>query len=195
MIQRTAQETEFVRKQVEHFKGLNVNLTSENSRLCHDISELTCACNELKKKQELSDVEVIRLKDSIKDYIFKIKEVEDTLTLKNTECDRILDHFNTFENGTKDLERANHRLELENEQANALVLLERYQLIVKIEWKRRDKETQLQQANSEAIKELCSKLDIEKEKLKEELKECANIRRKPKRDGAYFRGRQFDLSE
>lgn len=49
---------------------------------------------------------------------------------------------------------------------------------VERELKRRDDEIQLQRANSDAIKELCNKLDIEKEKLKEELNECSNIRRK-----------------
>lgn len=52
------------------------------SRLGLQINDLTCACKELKKKQGMSDVEVERLKDSIKDYVFKIKEVEDTLALK-----------------------------------------------------------------------------------------------------------------
>lgn len=49
---------------------------------------------------------------------------------------------------------------------------------VERELKRRDEESELQRANASAVKELCSKLDIEKEKLKEELNECSNIRRK-----------------
>ncbi len=40
------------------------------------------------------------------------------------------------------------------------------------ELKRREEEIELQLENSKAIRELCSKLDIEKGKLKEELNEC-----------------------
>lgn len=47
-----------------------------------EINDLVCACKELKKKQGLSEDEVNRLKDSIKEYVFKIKEVEDTLCVK-----------------------------------------------------------------------------------------------------------------
>lgn len=46
------------------------------------------------------------------------------------------------------------------------------------ELKRREEEVELHHANSKAMKELCSKLDIEKEKLNEELNECSKIRRK-----------------
>lgn len=57
---------------------------------------------------------------------------------------------------------------------------------VERELKRRLEENDLQLANFNAIKELCSKLDIEKEKLKEELNECSNIRRKVGRIGLFW---------
>lgn len=57
------------------------------------------------------------------------------------------------------------------ELSNQIIDMER-------ELKKRDEEVEHLQANSNAVKELCNKLDIEKEKLKEELNECSNIRRK-----------------
>lgn len=86
-----------------------------------------------------------------------------------SEADRELQHLQDILNERDNEIAANNRQV--TELNNQLTDVER-------ELKRREEELSRQQANSNAVKELCSKLDIEKEKLKEELLECSNIRRK-----------------
>lgn len=93
-----------------------------------------------------------------------------------TEAEIKLQHLQEILNERDNEIAANYRQS--TELSNQLTDIER-------ELKRREEEIELQQANSKAIKELCSKLDIEKEKLNEELNECSKIRRKVcKFDGA-----------
>lgn len=86
-----------------------------------------------------------------------------------SEADSALEHLREILNERDNEIAANNRQV--TELSNQLTDVER-------ELKRRDEEFERQHANSNAIRELCSKLDIEKEKLKEELLECSNIRRK-----------------
>lgn len=86
-----------------------------------------------------------------------------------SEADREIQHLQEILNERDNEIAANNRQI--TELSNQLTDVER-------ELKRRDEEFQLQNENSNAIRELCSKLDIEKGKLKEELNECSNIRRK-----------------
>lgn len=78
-----------------------------------------------------------------------------------------------------------HLTEILNERDNEIAACDRQisQLNIELteverQLKRRDEEVVAIRGDSNATKELCNKLDIEKEKLNEELNECSNIRRK-----------------
>lgn len=86
-----------------------------------------------------------------------------------SEADRELQQLQDILNERDNEIAANNRQV--TELSNQLTDVER-------ELKRSEEEFERQRANSDAIRELCSKLDIEKEKLKEELLECSNMRRK-----------------
>lgn len=100
-------------------------------------------------------------------FLFKFRFYLNSRRL--SEADRELQQLQDILNERDNEIAANNRQV--TELSNQLTDVER-------ELKRSEEEFERQRANSDAIRELCSKLDIEKEKLKEELLECSNIRRK-----------------
>ncbi|ETN60363.1 hypothetical protein AND_008010 [Anopheles darlingi] len=198
-------ETDTLKKQLANLKRSNDNASTENGRLTNDLTDALGELTLTKRKLKDSQQEVEGMKSQLREYVQEIRRAEELLLAKEREREDILKQYKSLSEGANTLEASNQTLEMESMEAKKLLqeaedrisgleelVTIREQDITECERQINELSAQLAVAESElealrdnnhallldleATKELCSKLDLQKDKLSEELQEHSNIR-------------------
>ncbi|XP_015111623.1 centrosomal protein of 135 kDa isoform X3 [Diachasma alloeum] len=174
------------------------NAAQENRRLQDDLAALTCEIRTLQRELESSRAESYDLKRQLQTYVSEVRRAEELLNRKENERTEMLNHFRSLSLEATVLENNNHSLESEAAEARGALQSARDR-IVDLERQLADKdclvhgyeaqiteltqnvaslETQVRQqteqrarteADLNAVRDLCVKLDQQKENLMKEL--------------------------
>ncbi|XP_063979258.1 centrosomal protein of 135 kDa isoform X2 [Diachasmimorpha longicaudata] len=174
------------------------NAAQENRRLQDDLAALTCEIRTLQRELESSRAESYDLKRQLQTYVSEVRRAEELLNRKENERTEMLNHFRSLSLEATVLENNNHSLESEAAEARGALQSARDR-IVDLERQLADKdclvhgyeaqiteltqnvaslETQVRQqseqrarteADLNAVRDLCVKLDQKKESLVKEL--------------------------
>ncbi|KAL5290422.1 hypothetical protein ACFFRR_010033, partial [Megaselia abdita] len=215
-LHETSTESKTLRQQLDVLKDSRDAAICENNRLSTDLADCKSDGINLKRKLKDSEKEVERLKQQLKQYVQEVKKAEDLLMEKETEREEMLDHYRCLSHDAIILEGNNQSLENETTEQRRL-LSEAEEKIIQLEDEIKSKDTliekledqvanllsqnsslekELQEAyddqkllkvDLEARRELCDKLDIQKDKLNAELMELGGIHRKLERDNELLR--------
>ncbi|XP_050097356.1 centrosomal protein of 135 kDa [Anopheles aquasalis] len=198
-------ETDTLKKQLSTLKRSNDNASTENGRLSNELTDALAELTMTKRKLKDSQQEVEGMKSQLREYVQEIRRAEELLLAKEREREDILKQYKSLSEGANTLEASNQTLEMESMEAKKLLqeaedrisgleelVTIREQDIRECERQINELSAQLAAAESElealrdnnhalsldleATKELCSKLDLQKDKLSEELQEHSNIR-------------------
>ncbi|EDS34865.1 conserved hypothetical protein [Culex quinquefasciatus] len=215
-------ETDTLRKQVATLKRSHDNAVAENGRLSNDLSDAGSELTLTKRKLADCQQEVERMKSQLREYVQEIQRAEELLCVKEREREEMLEHYKSLSEGVNMLEVSNQTLEVESAEAKKLLqeaegringLQEQVGLrqseiktyerqinelsanIVALESEVDclKEENQHLREDLEATKDLCNKLDLQKDKLNEELNEHSSIREQLNRENATLK-RQLTLA-
>ena len=174
------------------------NAAQENRRLQDDLAALTCEIRTLQRELEVSRAESYDLKRQLQTYVSEVRRAEDLINKKENERTDMLDHFRSLSLEATMLESDNHSLEskaaeaqgalqsarersldLERQLADRDCLIRGYetqiteltQTVASLETQIRLQMDQRQRAEADlnAVRDLCVKLDQQKENLVKEL--------------------------
>ncbi|KAJ8963922.1 hypothetical protein NQ314_005250 [Rhamnusium bicolor] len=167
-------------------------------RLQNDLSSVTCDCREARKELDIAKRQVEDLKRQLQHYVAEVKRTEDLISQKELERAEILDQFKCLSEEANILESSNHTLENEASQSrvqlsvaldhasdlerkvdNQEAVIRSYEKqIAELTRQVACLEIQIKQGNSQhdriatdlkQMKDLCVRLDHEKDTLKQEL--------------------------
>ncbi|XP_011297074.1 centrosomal protein of 135 kDa isoform X2 [Fopius arisanus] len=174
------------------------NAAQENRRLQDDLAALTCEIRTLQRELETSRAESYDLKRQLQTYVSEVRRAEELLNRKENERTEMLNHFRSLSLEATVLENNNQSLESEAAEARGALQSARDR-IVDFERELADKdclirgyetqiteltqniaslETQVRQqteqrarteADLNAVRDLCVKLDQQKESLMKEM--------------------------
>ncbi|XP_062535190.1 centrosomal protein of 135 kDa-like isoform X1 [Armigeres subalbatus] len=221
-LRSVATETDTLRKQVATLKRSHDNAVTENGRLSNDLSDTASELTLTKRKLSECQKEVERMKSQLREYVQEIQRAEELLCIKERERGEMLEHYKSLSEGVNMLEVSNHTLEAESAEAKKLLqeaegringLQERVGLreaeiksyeeqinrlssnVVSLESDVEclKEENQNLREDLEATKELCNKLDLQKDKLNAELEEHSNIREQLNKENSTLK-RQLSLA-
>ncbi|XP_025602495.2 testis-specific gene 10 protein isoform X2 [Athalia rosae] len=176
------------------------NAIRENSRIQDDLAAVTCECRNLQRELETSRAESYDLKRQLQTYVTEVRRAEELLNRKENERSEMLNHFRSLSLEATVLETNNQSLESEAAEARGalqtaqdrLLDLERqiadrdcliggYETqIAELTQNVASMETQLHQqdeqrkrveADLNAVRDLCVKLDQQKNSLEAQLGE------------------------
>ncbi|XP_055530632.1 centrosomal protein of 135 kDa isoform X2 [Wyeomyia smithii] len=216
-------ETDTLKKQVATLKRSHDNAVTENGRLSDELTNSASELTLTKRKLADCQQEVERMKSQLREYVQEIQRAEQLLCSKEKEREEMLEHYKSLSEGVNILESSNHTLEAESAEVKKLLqvaedrigeLQEQLELrqteiktyerqinelstsIVSLE----EEVESLKKENSnlredlEATKDLCSKLDVQKDMLKAELDEHSSIREQLNRENDTLK-RQLSLAK
>lgn len=222
-LRSVATETDTLRKQVATLKRSHDNAVTENGRLSNDLSDTASELTLTKRKLAECQKEVERMKSQLREYVQEIQRAEELLCIKEREREEMLEHYKSLSEGVNMLEVSNHTLEAESAEAKKLLqeaegringLQERVGLreaeiktyeeqinglssnIVKLETEIEclKEENHNLREDLDATKNLCNKLDLQKDKLNAELEEHSSIREQLNKENATLK-RQLSLAQ
>ncbi|XP_037880211.1 centrosomal protein of 135 kDa isoform X2 [Glossina fuscipes] len=199
-------ESKSLREQIAALKISREQAIMENAHLMNNLAESQAEITTLKKLLKDSEGEIMRLKQQLRQYVQEIKKAEDLLMHKEKEREEMLEHYRSLSHDAVMLEGSNQSLENEaaecrrqlNELESEIHILKkelcsRNSLITELEDKLTSQqvhntclkqkleesldEQRLLETDLTARKELCKKLDIEKDKLNAELNELNDVRK------------------
>ncbi|XP_022211364.2 centrosomal protein of 135 kDa isoform X2 [Drosophila obscura] len=209
-LNETSTESKTLRQQIVALKASRDEAIAENGRLMDVLSDAQVEARTLQTKLKESELRVANMKQQLHKYVQEVKKAEDLLLQKERERDELLDNFHSLTNEQVVLEGNNQSLECEAAESKRQICeLECEMRILKdhlqcCQCKLKEMEVQLtaaratarclerelenarddlriQKVDLEARRELCEKLDVEKEKLNAELNEVNEIRKKLER--------------
>ncbi|XP_011647939.1 centrosomal protein of 135 kDa isoform X2 [Pogonomyrmex barbatus] len=191
-------EMETVQRQFETASVDRENAIQENRKLQDDLAAVTCEVRNMQRELEISRAECYDLKRQLQTYVSEVRRAEELLNRKENERTEMLNHFRSLSLEATVLENNNHSLESEAAEARGALQTARHQ-ILDLERQLADKdclikgyetqisnltqsvasmETQLRQqieqkhraeADLMAVRDLCVKLDQQKDTLVEQL--------------------------
>ncbi|KAL9702193.1 hypothetical protein quinque_005711 [Culex quinquefasciatus] len=215
-------ETDTLRKQVATLKRSHDNAVAENGRLSNDLSDAGSELTLTKRKLADCQQEVERMKSQLREYVQEIQRAEELLCVKEREREEMLEHYKSLSEGVNMLEVSNQTLEVESAEAKKLLQeaegringlqeqvglrqseIKTYErqinelsaniVVLESEVDCLKEENQHLREDLEATKDLCNKLDLQKDKLNEELNEHSSIREQLNRENATLK-RQLTLA-
>ncbi|XP_058066585.1 centrosomal protein of 135 kDa [Anopheles bellator] len=210
-LRSVATETDTLKMQVATLRRNNDNAATENGRLSNDLTDAIAELALTKRKLKDSQQEVDGMKTQLREYVQEIRRAEGLLLVKEREREEILKQYKSLSEGANTLEASNQTLEMESSEAKKLLqeaedrigtledlMAQREQDICECERQINMLSAKLAAVESEvdalrednhalsldleANKELCQKLDLQKDKLNEELQEHSNIREQLERE-------------
>ncbi|XP_025989831.1 centrosomal protein of 135 kDa isoform X2 [Solenopsis invicta] len=191
-------EMETMQRQFEAASVDRENAIQENRKLQDDLAAVTCEVRNMQHELEASHAECYDLKRQLQTYVSEVRRVEELLNRKENERTEMLNHFRSLSLEATVLENNNHSLESEAAEARGALQTARHQ-ILDLERQLADRdclikgyetqisnltqsvasmETQLRQqmeqrhqaeADLMAVRDLCVKLDQQKDTLVEQL--------------------------
>nr|XP_012228872.1 PREDICTED: centrosomal protein of 135 kDa isoform X3 [Linepithema humile] len=191
-------ELETLQRQFEAASADRENAIQENRKLQDDLAAVTCEVRNLQRDLETSRAECYDLKRQLQTYVSEVRRAEELLNRKENERTEMLNHFRSLSLEATVLENNNHSLESEAAEARGALQTARHQ-ILDLERQLADRdclikgyetqisnltqsvasmETQLRQqldqrhraeADLMAVRDLCVKLDQQKDTLAEQL--------------------------
>ncbi|XP_026666528.1 centrosomal protein of 135 kDa-like isoform X2 [Ceratina calcarata] len=191
-------EVENLQRQLHTSSYDRENAIQENRRIQDDLAAATCEVRNLQRELEASRAESFDLKKQLQTYVTEVRRVEELLNRKENERTEMLNHFRSLSLEATVLENNNHSLESEAAEARGALQSARDRLL-DLERQLVDKdclirgyetqiseltqnvasmETQLRQqgeqrhrteADLTAVRDLCMKLDQQKDSLMQQL--------------------------
>ncbi|XP_071559651.1 uncharacterized protein [Temnothorax nylanderi] len=191
-------EMETLQRQFEAASVDRENAIQENRKLQDDLAAATCEVRNMQRELETSRAECYDLKRQLQTYVSEVRRAEELLNRKENERTEMLNHFRSLSLEATVLENNNHSLESEAAEARGALQTARHQ-ILDLERQLADRdclikgyetqisnltqsvasmETQLRQqieqrnraeADLMAVRDLCVKLDQQKDTLVEQL--------------------------
>ncbi|XP_058457113.1 putative leucine-rich repeat-containing protein DDB_G0290503 [Malaya genurostris] len=222
-LRNVTSESDTLKKQVATLKRSHDNAVTENGRLSNELSDAASELTLTKRKLADCQDEVDRMKSQLREYVQEIQRAEELLCVKEREREEMLEHYKSLSEGVNMLEVSNHTLEAESVEAKKLLqeaedrisaLQEQLELrqseIRKCERQINELSASIVSLEEEiecvreenaniredlhATKDLCSKLDVQKEKLQEELNEHSSIREQLNKENDTLK-RQLSLAK
>ncbi|XP_058173833.1 centrosomal protein of 135 kDa [Anopheles ziemanni] len=198
-------ETDTLKKQMATLKRIKDNASAENGRLSNELTDALAELTVTKRKLKDSQQEVERMKTQLREYVQEMQRAEELLFTKEREREEMLERYKSLSEGVNVLETSNHTLEAETSEAKKLLqeaedrITSLEELVNMREHDIRECERQMNELSAklaaaeseieslrdenhalamdlEATKELCSKLDLQKDRLNAELQEHSDIR-------------------
>ncbi|XP_058833557.1 centrosomal protein of 135 kDa [Topomyia yanbarensis] len=222
-LRNVTSESDTLKKQVATLKRSHDNAVAENGRLSGELSDAVSEHTLTKRKLAECQQEVERMKSQLREYVQEIQRAEDLLCIKEKEREEMLEHYKSLSDGVNMLEVSNHTLEVESAEAKKLLQEAEdrvSRLQEQVELRQSEIRTYERQINDlsasiisleeeiecikeenanlrqdlEATKDLCSKLDLQKDRLKEELNEHSTIREQLNKENDTLK-RQLSLAK
>ncbi|XP_032671730.1 centrosomal protein of 135 kDa isoform X2 [Odontomachus brunneus] len=191
-------EMETVQRQFNAASADRENAIQENRKLQDDLAAVTCEVRNMQRELEASHAEAYDLKRQLQTYVSEVRRAEELLNRKENERTEMLNHFRSLSLEATVLETNNHSLESEAAEARGALQTARHQMldlerqltdrdclikgyetqISKLTQSVASMETQLRQQTEQklraeadlmAIRDLCVKLDQQKDALLEQL--------------------------
>ncbi|XP_011883028.1 PREDICTED: centrosomal protein of 135 kDa [Vollenhovia emeryi] len=191
-------EMETMQRQFEAATVDRENAIQENRKLQDDLAAVTCEVRNMQRELETSRAECYDLKRQLQTYVSEVRRAEELLNRKENERTEMLNHFRSLSLEATVLENNNHSLESEAAEARGALQTARHQIldldrqladrdclikgyetqISNLTQSVANMETQLRQqieqrhraeADLMAVRDLCVKLDQQKDTLVEQL--------------------------
>ncbi|XP_011137532.1 centrosomal protein of 135 kDa isoform X2 [Harpegnathos saltator] len=191
-------EMETIQRQFDAASIDRENAIQENRKLQDDLAAATCEVRNMQRELEASRAEAYDLKRQLQTYVSEVRRAEELLNRKENERTEMLNHFRSLSLEATVLETNNHSLESEAAEARGALQTARHQMldlerqladrdclikgyetqISKLTQSVANMETQLRQQTEQklhaesdlmAIRDLCVKLDQQKDALLEQL--------------------------
>ncbi|KOC66279.1 Centrosomal protein of 135 kDa [Habropoda laboriosa] len=191
-------EIENLQRQLQTVTYDRENAIQENRRIQDDLAAATCEVRNLERELETSRAQSFDLKRQLQTYVSEVRRAEELLNRKENERTEMLNHFRSLSLEATVLENNNHSLESKAAEARGALqtatdrmldlerqLADRESLIRSYETQISDltqnvasMETQLRQQGEQrhrieadliAVRDLCMKLDQQKDTLMHEL--------------------------
>ncbi|KAL1505790.1 hypothetical protein ABEB36_005270 [Hypothenemus hampei] len=204
------QELTVLEQDYEKEKRLKEAALLENKRLQNDLSSVTYDCREARKELEITRRQVEDLKRQLQHYVAEVKRTEDLISQKELERSELLDQFRSLSQEANILETNNHTLETEATQSkiqlsvaldhtselerkieNQESIIKSYEKqitdltahIARLEVQLKQNTLEQERCNAELkqMRDLCVKLDKDKDVLKSELNCNEDIRSQEQR--------------
>ncbi|CAG9864322.1 unnamed protein product [Phyllotreta striolata] len=198
-LRSSKQEIDLLQQDLENERRCKDVAVQENRRLQEDIASLTIDCKDARKELEITKRQVEDLKRQLQQYVAEVKRTEDLISHKEFERAELLDQFKSLSQENNLLETTNHTLESEASQTRVQLNvaldhasdLERKihdleavaksyeQQISELTSQIACLEIRMKQGHSTAeqyieemrhLKELCVKLDSERDDLRREIR-------------------------
>ncbi|CAK9825011.1 Centrosomal protein of 135 kDa [Anthophora retusa] len=198
-------EMENIQRQLQSATYDRENAIQENRRIQDDLAAATCEVRNLERELEMSRAQSFDLKKQLQTYVSEVRRAEELLNRKENERTEMLNHFRSLSLEATVLENNNHSLESEAAEARGALqtatdrmldlerqLADRESLIRSYETQITDLtqsvaslETQLRQhgeqrhrteADLTAVRDLCMKLDQQKDTLVQQLDEKDSLK-------------------
>ncbi|CAH1098756.1 unnamed protein product [Psylliodes chrysocephalus] len=193
------QEINLLQQDLDNERRCKEIAVQENRRLQDDMTSLSLDCKDARKELEISKRQVEDLKRQLQHYVAEVKRTEDLISQKELERTEILDQFRNLSQENNVLETTNHTLESEATQTrvqlsvaldhtsdlerkidNLEAIIRSYEKqISELTCQVASMEMQMKQGTSSKeriseeikhLKDLCVKLDNEKDEMKREIR-------------------------
>ncbi|XP_029664442.1 centrosomal protein of 135 kDa-like isoform X1 [Formica exsecta] len=191
-------EIETVQRQFKAASMDRENAIQENRKLQDDLAAMTCEVQNLQRELETSRAECYDLKRQLQTYVSEVRRAEELLNRKENERTEMLNHFRSLSLEATVLENSNHSLESEAAEAKGALQNARHQIadlerlltdrdclikgyetqisnltqsVASMETQLRQQIEQRHRAETDllAVRDLCVKLDQQKDTLVEQL--------------------------
>ncbi|XP_066149970.1 centrosomal protein of 135 kDa isoform X2 [Euwallacea fornicatus] len=198
LLRAKEQEIASLEQDHEKEKRLKEAALVENKRLQNDLSSVVCDCREARNELDITKRQVEDLKRQLQHYVAEIKRTEDLISQKELERSELLDQFKSLSQEANELESNNHTLETEATQSKIQLsvaldhtsdlerkiqhqesviksyekqIAESSENVARLEMQLKQNGMELEHCSSELkqMRDLCVKLDREKDVLKSEL--------------------------
>ncbi|XP_072746619.1 centrosomal protein of 135 kDa [Anoplolepis gracilipes] len=198
-------EMETVQRQLKTASMDRENAIQENRKLQDDLASMTCEVQNLQRELETSHAECYDLKRQLQTYVSEVRRAEELLNRKENERTEMLNHFRSLSLEATVLENSNHSLESEAAEAKGALQTVRHQIadlerqltdrdclikgyetqisnltqsVASMETQLRQQIEQRHQAETDllAVRDLCVKLDQQKDTLVEQLDDKNTIK-------------------
>lgn len=176
------------------------NAAQENRRLQDDIAAVTCEFKSLRKELEASKAESHDLKRQLQTYVSEVRRAEELLNRKENERTEMLNHYRSLSLEATVLENNNHSLESEASEAKCALQEARDRLLdyerqcadkdclirgyesqiheltqnvasLELQIRQQCEQRSRTEADLNAVRDLCVKLDQQKENLMKDINE------------------------
>ncbi|XP_053977812.1 centrosomal protein of 135 kDa isoform X1 [Hylaeus volcanicus] len=191
-------EIENLERQLQSATYDRENAIQENRRVQDDLAAVTCQVRTMQRELDAARAESYDLKRQLQTYVSEVRRAEELLNRKENERSEMLNHFRSLSLEATVLENNNHSLESEAAEARGALQIAKDQLldmerqladkdglirgyetqiseltqnIASMETQLRQQEEQRHRAEADlnAVRDLCVKLDQQKETLVQQL--------------------------